>query len=144
MIDTNCESPEIRGLWTFLQDVVLGLGSEGTSSDESDFEGEGPNKTPIRRVKVQPWRRKLEGHWSFIDQARKQHFKDVQDHRGAAPVPVRRAPNNPRTRRDVPSNLPKVLYDPHWISNDYGEGRFQSILQQEPKHDFTWRDIAFS
>jgi hypothetical protein len=123
--EIHIESDEIRTLaqdlriWQLARDVILRLGANGMSSEDSSEE----NGEVVYRVKIVIWRRRMEALLRLID---RQRTLDVSMYtsRGSKGVKRVRIPEDIlesdwhwKSRRIHQIGLPEVLYDPEWLQN---------------------------
>lgn len=116
--------------WEWQRDLVLTLGPDGMSSDESDVEGK-------RLVTVMPWRRReIADSMAIIDQERFNKDGGFSD-RGAKPTPRFRGLRNPISNRKPANELPRELYDDDWWKANHR--RF--ALEASEDH-FEWKTVT--
>ena len=125
------------GAWQFLLSVVETLGTDGTSSDESECEDD---IHTVFKTKRMPWRRRdLSDKLKIADDERLLD-KTIYHSQGSKPVPRQReSDRGPVSGRGPPSNLPRVFYDEEWFES----------LDEDAKRDvdpstkeFVWADLA--
>jgi hypothetical protein len=122
-------------LWKWLKEVILRLGVDGMSSEESDVDQNSVGvEVTIYRVKILAWRRKMEDELALIDQARKYAVKNGP--RGTRPVDRRRSNINTTSSRSPVPGLPEVLYDGNWLSNRTNE--YKELILKVSKEEFRW------
>lgn len=126
-------------VWTFLLQTMTFLGTQGTSSDESDEETAATNTLQVHKM---PWRRPMDLQLAEIDRLRK--VENVgRDSRGMKPMIRRRDGPGPalKSTRRVPRKLPEALYDPQWLSSR-NEMYIDNLKPSNPR-DYVWKEIMF-
>jgi hypothetical protein len=120
-------------VYQWLQDLVLRLGNDGMSSDES---GVDENGTTVYLVKQLPWRRNIDKELDIVDSLRKWEV-GIYTWRGSEGVQRKRDINNPISTREPVRGLPKALYDEAWVKSQPHSGRRLRFAAR----DFDWMNI---
>jgi hypothetical protein len=118
-------------LWKWLRDLIMTLGTDGMSSEESDVDR--MLNAKVLRVNVQEWRRLgIDEYVELID-AERQIDEGGYKEAGSKPTPRIRAPDQNKTSNRKPAvGLPAALYDETWLAglDDYDR---EFILQVSSK-----------
>jgi len=126
-------------LWEWLKEVILRLGIDGMSSEESDVDQNAVGvEVAIYRVKILAWRRKMDDELALIDQARKYAVKNGP--RGTRPVDRRRSNINAASSRSPVPGLPEALYDSNWLSTRTRE--YKELTLKVTKEEFRWLKLS--
>lgn len=101
--------------YTPLYQMVLQLGAQGMSSDESDSAREEPRTFTVRR---RVWRSDEAQKWiRFIDNARKKTSAAGRPLAGNPPRRRIHLKDAPISSRDAIAQLPKNLYRENWLNS---------------------------
>ena len=101
--------------WRFLNDIIITLGSDGMSSEDS----EGEDTEPIFCTHILPWRKDITKELNIIDQQR-QRDSDVFSPRGAKAAKRIRSDNFSKSERKAVKGLPRPFYDQSWLVQNNG------------------------
>ena len=101
--------------WQFLDNVIMTLGSDGMSSEDS----EGEDAEPIFCTHILPWRRDIVKELNIIDQQRLRN-SDIFSPRGAKAAKRLRSDNFPKSERKAVKGLPRPFYDQNWLAQNQG------------------------
>jgi hypothetical protein len=123
-------------IWEWLEKLVMTLGPEGTSSDESDVDEE--TGTEILYVKSLDWRRSCEKEMDIVDRQRRAD-RELFSNKGSKPTPRLRKQSRGNTRRKPPLEKPKALFDRKYLENHRNE---RSLKFSGEK--MTWLNIRSS
>ena len=123
-------------IWKWLKKLVMTLGPEGTSSDESDVDEE--TGTEILYVKSLDWRRSCEKEMDIVDRQRRAD-RELFSNKGSKPTPRLRKQSRGNTRRKPPLEKPKALFDRKYLENHRNE---RSLKFSGEK--MTWLNIRSS
>ena len=118
-------------IWRWLQDLLLRYQAHGMSSDDTDTDGIGT----IYRVKILVWRRNIDPYVQMIDDERTRSA-DIFPGSGAKPVTRVRSPENPKSNRNAPRELPATLFNSDWLEEV--DDDYRQITLAVPKDDFPW------
>ena len=121
------------GIWQWLESLVVSLGEEGMSSDESDVDEQ--TGTEVLYANKMNWRRNVEGEMDMIDEQRKID-KDLFSRKGSKPTRRLRPSNANESRRDPPKGLFRALYQKEWLET-HKDKRSLEIR----KENFEWMKI---
>lgn len=127
-------APDVKN-WKWLESVLIELGEDGMSSEDSDTNG---HIEAIYRPRIMYWRRNIEGELQLIDQEHRR-LGQTQSRRGAKVAPRRRNVGNQRSDRDPMKGLPLCFYDEKWIltnSDKYVERTLKPSMRK-----FKWREL---
>ncbi|KIM71037.1 hypothetical protein PILCRDRAFT_94052 [Piloderma croceum F 1598] len=118
------------GVWKWLQDVLLRYQADGMSSDDTDTDGTGT----IYWVKILVWRRNIDQYVQMIDDERR-WSADIFSGSRAKSVTCVQSPENPKSSRQPPGELPATLFNANWLedNDDYCQ-----IMLDVSKDDFPW------
>jgi hypothetical protein len=111
------------------------LGQDGTSSDESDHEGD---IETMYYPKTMPWRRNIERELKLVDDEYRR-IVTTQVRRGAKPV-IRQRRSGIRSSRDPVTHLPISLYDEDWLASK-SPLYIKRTLKPSNK-TFKWRELT--
>lgn len=106
-------------IWTWLRTLLVYLGTDGMSSEDSSIEG----LEKVYRVKILLWRRDIDKYLDLIDNERgiaDQKFAEA----GSKPIRRIRHVENQVSNRKPAIGLPKGLYNDDWlgdVESDYLE-----------------------
>lgn len=122
--------------WKFFQRLVLSLGADGVSSDESSAaEANERNKA---QVKTMRWRNNAELEMQAIDDEGMLN-KDLRDARGAQSMTRYREGKPIYSTRGPPVGLPETLYDGEWMEDIKSSNpRFHEHKFYTSEEKFTW------
>ena len=123
------------GVWKWLQDVLLRYQADGMSSDDTDTDGTGT----IYRVKILVWRRNIDQYVQMIDDERK-WSADIFSGSGAKSVTRVRSPENPKSSRRPPGELPTTLFNHNWLED--ADDDYCQITLGVSKEDFPWIEFT--
>jgi hypothetical protein len=118
-------------IWKWLQGLLLRYNSDRMSSDDTDTDSTGT----IYRVKVLVWQRNVDKYIRLIDDERKLSA-DIFSGSGANSTRRIQSPENPKSSRPPPHELPATLFDPDWLE-DFDDNYRQVVLNVS-KEDFHW------
>jgi hypothetical protein len=124
--------------WEWLKSVIVELGWDGMSSEESENEDD---IETVYRPKILPWRRDMENELELIDNEYRRLAK-TKARRGPTPAPRRRGAGNTISTRDPVCGLPACLYKESWLakqSDNYAERILQISLKK-----FKWKNLRTS
>jgi hypothetical protein len=125
------ETGSEREIWRWLQAVIMKLGHDGMSSDESAIDSD---IGTVLHVKKLPWRRNIDKELGIIDRARLEPLRTF-GRQGMKPM-VRRRGHALISERDPVEGLPKIFYNNDWIRGLNDEAALD-ISQEE----FVWMEI---
>jgi hypothetical protein len=115
--------PVSEETWAYICQLLLGLGPEGMSSDESDDEHK------FFRCREMEWRRKIDNILELVD-----HLA------GSYPGSRHRRPrirnSGLKTNREAPHQFEKSLLDPDWLSSISPATR---ALYNPKNNGFEWK-----
>lgn len=97
--------------WEWLKELLINLGEQGMSSDESDVDNQGRAYFCVKKL---PWRAPIEGQLTMIDNRRAQEKSEL-NRRGAVPLMRLRNRNAVFSERPPPQKLPQGVFDKHWL-----------------------------
>jgi hypothetical protein len=119
-------------MWKWLRDIVVQLGPEGMSSDESEIEDK---VRIVYNAKVLPWRRNIDKELNVIDAGR---IENLTTFGRQGSKPVKRYRSNLQSTRKPVEGLPRAFYNGDW----YGKCSKQEKdgLRVSRKH-FPWMMI---
>ena len=117
-METMLATKEAKGdgdtvAWWFLNDIIITLGSDGMSSEDS----EGEDTKPIFCTHILPWRKDITKELNIIDQ-QWQRDSDVFSPRGAKAAKHIRSDNFPKSERKAVKGLPRPFYDQSWLAQN--------------------------
>ncbi|KIM72547.1 hypothetical protein PILCRDRAFT_16039 [Piloderma croceum F 1598] len=100
------------------------------SSDDTDTDGTGT----IYWVKILVWRRNIDQYVQMIDDERR-WSADIFSGSRAKSVTCVQSPENPKSSRQPPGELPATLFNANWLedNDDYCQ-----IMLDVSKDDFPW------
>jgi hypothetical protein len=120
----------------FLERLLITMGEEGVSSDDSNVDANGP----FLRPRKMPWRRKvIEMYMEWIDQAAAGSTEVMGKGSGAFPMRRIREGTQKISQRLHVDRLPKCLYEAEWLREN---GKKKTVNVGED--DFEWMEIVFS
>jgi len=120
------------GVWKWLLELLQRYGSDGMSSDDTDT---GDSIGTTYRVKILLWRRNVDEYVQMINDERKM-LADVFSASGAKPVTRVRSPENTKSDRGPPTELPTALFDPDWLEEV--DEDYRKITLTVSEEDFPW------
>lgn len=118
-------------IWRWLQDLLLRYQADGMSSDDTDMDGMGI----IYQVKILVWRRNIDPYVQMIDDERTQSA-DIFAKSGTKSVTRVRSPDNPKSNRHAPPELPVTLFNSDWLKEV--DDDYRQITLRVSKDDFPW------
>jgi len=121
--------------WRWLRSLFLGLGEEGMSSDESDFDAETGQE--IYYVRDMEWRAEISDEITIVERQRKADI-DIFGKQGAKPVVRVRGGKRGKSTREAPEGLAKGLYKKTWI-RDMPKAKKERFEVSGEK--FEWRKL---
>jgi hypothetical protein len=121
------------GIGQWLESLVIGLGEEGMSSDESDTDEQ--TGTEVFYANKIIWRKNVEGEMDMIDEQRK-NDKELFSRKGSRPTRRLRPSNAKESRRDPPTGLFRAMYKKEWLEK-HKDKRSLDIR----KGNFDWMKI---
>lgn len=127
-------APDVKN-WKWLQSVLVTLGEDGMSSEDSDTDG---HIEVIYRQRIMYWRRDIEEELRLIDQEHRR-LGQTQSRRGAKLAPRRRGIGNQRSDRDPVKKLPLCFYDEKWISSK--SDKYIERTLKPSTESFKWREL---
>ena len=122
--------------WYWLQSLFEGLGEEGVSSDESDFDADTAQE--VYYVRDMEWRADISDEITIVERQRKADL-DIFGKQGAKPVVRLRGGKRGKSTRDAPEGLAKALYNRTWIRDMPSTKRKKFKVSGEK---FEWRKLA--
>lgn len=99
-------------IWIFLHDLIVNLGEDGMSSDESDVDELG---NQIFVAKDLPWRREMSSEMQMIDSEHRR-LKRLKTNKGTPLTRRLRRVNTKESRRSAPTGLVRKLYKKAWVA----------------------------
>jgi hypothetical protein len=134
----SCKEQENAGdvrHWKWLKKMLETLGQDGTSSDESDREGD---IETTYYPKTMPWRRNIERELRLVDDEYRR-LAATQVRRGAKPVTrIRRS--GIHSSRDPVTQLPISFYDENWLKS--ASRLYITRTLQPSDQTFKWRELT--
>ena len=127
------------GNWKWLKSVLVRLGHDGMSSEESDVDGDDVEVT--YRPRVVPWRRNIENELKIIDDEYRRIAR-TQNRRGPQPSRRMRDRRNAVSQRDPVCGLPYIFYDEDWLRTK--TGRYVRHTLKLSTETFKWRVLAIN
>jgi len=120
--------------WKYIKDILLRLGTDGMSSDETGV----ADRQTAYYVKIIPWRREQVNKVMEILEDTRIDDSDLWDPRGGKPLPrIRRyAGNALKSQRRTVKNLPRALYSDRWLSKSGNAARVKVS-----RDTFQWVDV---
>jgi len=122
-------------VWKWLQDLLSRYQADGMSSDDTDTDGTGT----IYRVKILLWRRNIDQYVQMIDDERR-WSADIFSGSGAKSVTRLRSPENPKSSRQPPGELPATLFNANWLEDV--DDDYRQITLNVSKDDFPWMEFT--
>jgi hypothetical protein len=122
-------------VWKWLHDLLLQYQADGMSSDDTDTNGTGT----IYRVKILVWRRNIDKYVQMIDDERR-WSADIFSGSGAKSVACVRSPENPKSNRQPPGELPATLFNADWLEDV--DDDYRQITLEVSKEDFPWIEFT--
>jgi hypothetical protein len=122
------------GVWKWLLELLQQYGSDGMSSDDTDTGDIGT----IYRVKILVWRRNVDKYVQMIDNERKMSA-DIFSASGAKSIARVRSPDNRKSERQPPTELPAALFDPDWLEEV--DEDYRKLILTVSEEDFPWIDF---
>ena len=113
IVDAKIAASQEHEVWKWLQKVVMELGHDGMSSDESAVESDVGAVFHVRKL---PWRRDITKELDMIDSARFDPLKNFGKG-GMKPI-IRRRKGDVVSERDPVVGLPRTFYDEGWIKGE--------------------------
>jgi len=133
-MESEADAPE-AAIWEWLLQVIQKLGVDGMSSEDTDNSN---GIETIYRVRILPWRRRIDRELAIID-GKRLHAGDIYHEQGAKPSKHLRSLSAPHSRQKPVCKLPRVLYD-----NDWYEGLTDPMKERTicvSKEQFRWLEI---
>ncbi len=122
-------------VWRWLKVLVMKLGEDGMSSDESNTNQQ--TGLPIYQMKNMKWQRKMTYQLDLIDKQRV-FDKDIYASRGIKPVVQIRDERNGDSRRVAAVERPKKLYCATWLQKQTPQKCRKLMVSDE---EFQWLSI---
>lgn len=129
------QEPSKQKTWAFLRDIILNLGIDGMSSEETEYDGSFGFARGYGK-KALPWRREIEDELEVIEAAATERPDNVS-RKGRHGL---QRDNDKFTASDrrPPNGLPRALYNWDWINNPrLNNGAF--VIPA--RHDLEWRKV---
>lgn len=124
--------------WTFFQKLMVALGPDGMSSDESDHDLKETERG--FQVKIMFWRKDAHTEMEKIDN---EGFfnKDLRSGRGAKVVQRFRKGVQAKSSREAPVGLSEGLYNPQWVKEmESSDRRYHELKFFVSEAKFRWID----
>ncbi|KAJ3507461.1 hypothetical protein NLJ89_g6290 [Agrocybe chaxingu] len=98
--------------WEYLEELLMELGEEGMSSDESEGEDDDTAVETVLYVAEMPWRPNISQELSIIEGER--NDVGIFNRKGAKPTKRLRGVRKIASRRDAPPGRARAVYDDKW------------------------------
>ena len=125
--------------WKWLKAVLVQLGHDGMSSEESNVDDS--DIEVAYRPRVVPWRRDIENELKIIDDEYRRIVR-TQNRRGPQPSRRIRDRRNAVSQRDPVCGLPYIFYNEDWLrtkTNHYIRHTLKLSVER-----FKWRLLAIN
>ena len=122
-------------VWKWLLDLLSQYQADGMSSDDTDTGGTGT----IYQVKILVWRRNIDQYVQMIDDVPR-WLADIFSGSGGKSVTRLRSPENSKSSRQPPGELPATLFDANWLEDV--DDDYRQITLNVSKDNFPWMEFT--